>query len=463
MKRTPSTHPSTPASTTSDKPTRRQFLELSGKLTAASALAGVALPHVHAAEDNTIRLAIIGCGPRGRGAVGNSFDSVGSPCKLVAMADLVEEKLNLSFDTLSKQYPKQVDVPPSRKFLGFDAFKQAMDCLRPGRGDIAMLTTRAAFRPTHFEYAVSKGLNVFMEKNFAADPGGIQRILKTGEAAAAKGLKVACGLQCRHSRARQAMIQKIREGAMGDILMIRAYRMQSGGMMKPHKAEADELLWQIRQPVALLWGSSGTWLENMIHQVDECCWLKDSWPVSAHGLGGRAPWSTDCSQNFDNYAIEYTFADGAKALVNGRFWPNCENDFATYVHGTKCAGQFSGNIHAPTVLMYKDQRLQRDNLAWQPEKETTSPWQLEWDDFLAAIRKNEPYNEVRRSALSNLAGLMGRAACHSGRAIKWEEMLASNFFFCPNVDSLTAESKPPVLPDAEGRYPAPVPGKWKEV
>ncbi|MFA6560982.1 MAG: gfo/Idh/MocA family oxidoreductase [Verrucomicrobiia bacterium] len=451
-------------SSTSPMPhsTRREFIKTTGRIAAASALAGVALPHVHGAEDNTIRLAIIGCGPRGSGAVDQALSSPNGPCKLVAMADLFEEKLKRSYDALSKQHPDKVDVPPERRFIGFDAYKKAMDCLRPGTGDIAMLTTRAAFRPTHFPHAVAKGLNIFMEKSFAADAGGIQLLLKTNEAALAKGLKVACGLQCRHSSARQALIAEMREGAMGDITFIRAYRMQAGGMMGPRKPDPNELLWQIRQPVAVLWSSGGTWMENMIHQVDECCWIKDAWPVSAHGMGGRVPQSTDCGQNMDTYSIEYTFADGAKALVQGRFWSGCYNEFATFAHGTKCAAQFSGNIHAPTVMIYKDQRIDRENIAWEPKKEVGSPWQAEWDDYLAAIRKNQPYNEVKRAAQSNLVALMGRAAVHSGRIVTWAEATASKFRFC-DVDALTPESKPPFVPDAQGRYPAPIPGKWTEI
>lgn len=446
--------PRSPAST------RREFIGLGARATAASALAGVALPHVHAAEDNTIRLAIIGCGPRGTGAVGNALSSPNGPCRLVAMADLFEEKLNKAYQALSTEFTDKVDVPPERRFLGFDAYKKAMDCLGPG--DVALLTTRAAFRPTHFDHAVAKGVNIFMEKSFASDPGGIKRVLNAGRAAAEKKLKVACGLQCRHSPARQAMISRIREGAMGDLILIRAYRLQAGGMMAPRKPDADELLWQIRQPVALIWSSGGTWMENMIHQVDECCWLKDSWPVAAHGLGGRAANSTDCSQNFDSYSIEYTFADGARAMVNGRFMQKCYNEFATFAHGSKCAGQFSGNIHAPTVQIYKDQRIARDNVAWYPDKEKVSPWQAEWDNFLESIRKDRPHNEVERAALANLAAIMGRAAVHSGRIVTWEEVTASDFRFC-DVDALTPASKPPFMPDAQGRYPAPVPGHWIEV
>jgi len=186
-------------------------------------------------------------------------------------------------------------------------------------------------------------------------------------------------------------------------------------------------------------------------------------PVSANGVGGRFAGSTDCSQNLDSYSIEYTFADGAKALVTGRYIPNCLDDFATYLHGTKCAAKFSGNIHAPTSWLYKDQRTEQSNIAWRAAKETVNPWQAEWDVLLSAIRNNKPHNEARRAALSNLGAIMGRAAVHTGKIITWEEAMASDFKFCPNVDELTANSPAPVQADAQGRYPAPIPGKTVEI
>jgi predicted dehydrogenase len=436
-------------------------LRASGRFAAASALAGVIIPHVHAAEDNTIRLAIVGCGGRGSGAVANALSASGGPVKLVAMADLFRDKLEGSHKVLSEQFGDRIDVPPDRRFLGFDAYRGAIDCLRPG--DVALCTTHAAFRPMHVEYAVQKGVHVFMEKTFAPDPGGVKRILRAGEAAEKKNLKIAAGVMCRHSTARQALIQKIREGAMGEIQLIRAYRMDSGYRMGPFSKGENELLWQIRRPYQFLWASSGIFIELMIHQIDECCWLKDSWPVEAHGVGGRGPDSTDCSQNFDTYSIEYTFADGTKALITGRYIPKCYNDFATFVHGTKCAAQFSGNIHAPTVQMYKDQRIGREHIAWRPEKENHDPWQAEWNVLLDAIRQDRPHNEAKRAAYSNLAAIMGRAAVHSGKIIKWEEAMASEYTFCPEVDHLTGDSPAPVQADAQGRYPAPIPGQWTEV
>jgi hypothetical protein len=233
--------------------------------------------------------------------------------------------------------------------------------------------------------------------------------------------------------------------------------------MEPFKRDQNELLWQIRRPYFFMWVSSGWFIEMMIHQVDECCWIKDGWPVSAHGLGGREPGSADCSQNLHIYAIEYTFADGTKALVDSRAVPNCYNDFATFVHGTKCAAQFSGNVHAPTVQIYKDQRTAKDNVTWQPEKEKLSPYQREWDVLLEAIRKDRPHNEVQRASFANLASIMGRAAVHTGKIVTWEEVTSSDFKFCPNVDELTSDSPAPVQADAQGRYPVPVPGTWTEI
>ena len=467
--------------TTKNATPRREFIKNTVRIAAASALAGVVIPQVHATEDNTIRLALIGCGGRGSGAVGNAMaagglvlgeesggkgaggSASGGPVKLVAMADLLQNRLEQSHRTLGNLLGGRIDVPKERRFQGFDAYRKAIDCLRPG--DVAILATHAAFRVPHLEYAVEKGVNVFMEKDFAADPGGVQQILRAGEAAEKKNLKIAAGLMCRHSSARQALIQKIRDGAMGDIQLIRAYRMDPGYRMDPFKRGENELLWQLSpgHPFQFLWASGGIFIELMIHQIDECFWIKDAWPVAAHGVGGRFAGSTDCSQNLDSYSIEYTFADGTKAQVTGRYIPNCHNDFATYLHGTKCAARFSGDVHAPTSQIYRDHRIADENIAWKPKKEMVNPWQAEWNVLLDAIRNDRPHNETRRAALSNLGAIMGRAAVHSGKLVTWDEAMASKFQFCPSVASLTADSPAPVRANAEGRYPAPVPGAWTEI
>jgi hypothetical protein len=443
---------------------RREFLAQTGKVAAVSALAGVTLPHVHAASgDDTVQLALIGSGNRGSGAVANAMEVVNSPVRLVAMADLFQNRLENAHKALSNKFSYRVDVPPDRQFIGFDSFKRAIDSLRPHSGDIAMLTGYAGFRPAQLEYAVQKGVNVFMEKSFATDPPSIRRVIAAGEEAEKKGVKIAAGLMCRHSRNRQELIKRMRDGELGEILAVRAYRMGGIGPLRPRPETTPDLEWQIRNFTKFLWVSGGLWAEMDIHQIDEICWIMDSYPVTAHGVGGRVANSEDCSQNLDAFSAEWTFADGAKGYDVVRYTPKCYEEFATYIHGTKCAAQFSGNIHAGDVHIFKNQRIARDNVAWSAPKEELTPYAAQWTDFLDAIKHNKPFNQAKRAALSNLADMMGRAAIHMGKMITWDQAMASNFRWFPEIDQMTYDTPPPIKADANGRYPVPVPGQWVEI
>ncbi|NLS91477.1 MAG: Gfo/Idh/MocA family oxidoreductase [Planctomycetaceae bacterium] len=442
---------------------RRQFLKQSGIVTAAVASLGIARS-AHAAEDNTIRLALIGCGGRGTGAVADALSVQGEgPIALYAVADLDEVRMNAQLKGLTNKFADKINVSDDRKFLGFDAYRKAIDLLRPG--DVAMCTTRAYIRPVHVEYAVQKGVNVFMEKPFSPDPGGLKRMLAAGEAAEKKNVKVAAGLQCRHSPARQALIDKIRSGEMGDIPLIRANRL--GGRSRWMESQGDQsnvLLEQLKfGKINLFWIGSGHMVDNLIHQIDECCWIKDAWPVSAIGMGAREVGSTDCGQNLDTYAMEYTFPDGTKAFCGFRRQKDSRSDFATYIHGTKCAAQFSGNVHAATVRMFKDQRISEDHVSWTPTPDAFRPWQYEWNDFIHSIRTDRPHNEAKRACYADYVSLMGRAACHTGQEVTWDQVTSSDFQFCQYLDDLQTDSEVPVKADENGQFPVPVPGRWTEL
>ena len=281
--------------------TRRRFVQQGVSLTAGAVVLGGSLPAVHAGEDNTIRLALIGCGGRGNGAVRDALGVPDSgPVKLYAMADLSDSRLTQAHNSLKQQLGDKIDVAEDRRFVGWDAYRKAIDALKPG--DIALCTTRAYIRPTHVEYAVRKGIHVFMEKPFASDPGGLHRLLRAGEEAGKKGVKIAAGLQCRHSPARQALIQDIRNGILGDITMIRANRLGGGGWLGNQREKSNDLLQQLQfGRIHLFWVGSGHMVDYLIHQIDECCWIKDAWPVSADGFGGRVPGSRDCGQNIVVY------------------------------------------------------------------------------------------------------------------------------------------------------------------
>src|SRR5271165_5279776 len=225
-----------------DLQTRRALIRHSGSVVAASALAEVAVPLVHAGEHNTTRLALVGCGGRGTGAVGDAFSTTGGPVQLYAMADLFGERLQASLKTLSTTFKDKVDVTSERCFLGFDAYKKAIDCLSPG--DVVLLTTHAAFRPMMFEYAVKKGVNVFMEKSFATDAPNTRRLLAAAAESERKNLKVAVGFMWRHSQAREEAIRRIHDGMIGDLQALRIYRVHGPVVCPMLPADVHELAFQ---------------------------------------------------------------------------------------------------------------------------------------------------------------------------------------------------------------------------
>jgi len=446
--------------------TRREFIKTTGRIAAASALAGVAIPHVHAAGSDMIQVALVGCGGRGSGAADNALSTKSGPIKLVAMADVFESKLNSSFEGIQKECGDRVDVQ-DRKFIGFDGYKKAMDALKPG--DVVILTTPLAFRWVHFTYAIQKGLNVFMEKPLTADGPTSRKMLKLAEEATAKNLKVGVGLMSRHSRAFQELQQRIQDGEIGDVILLRGYRMHGpvgSAFSTKWPGQPSELLWQIKNFHSFLWASGGCFSDFYIHHVDHLCWMKNAWPVKAQAVGGRhyrqsPDGSTYVDQNFDSYSVEYTFADGAKMYMDGRCINGCNDIYSSYAHGSK--GMAIVAKHSDCGFpssTFKGQNQQKSNMLWMSKAipGQQDPYLNEWNDLMDAIRNNKPYNEVKRGVEASMVTSMGRKAAHTGQEITFEDFLNSEHEYAPGVDKLTMDSPAPLVAAADGKYPIPMPG-----
>jgi len=447
--------------------TRREFIKTTGKLAAVSALANVALPPVHAAGSDLIQVALIGCGGRGGGAAVNALAVKRGPTKLVAVADIFQERLEPTLNSLKKQYASQLDVSPDRQFIGFDAYKNAMDCLKPG--DIAIFATPPAFRWVHFTYAIEKGLNVFMEKPVTVDGPTSKRMLQLAQDASAKNLKVGVGLMSRHSRALQELANRVHDGEIGQIVLQRGYRM-SGPIgyfsSLPKPADISDLLYQVKRFHSFIWASGGCYADFFIHIIDHLGWMKNEWPVKAQALGGRhyrvsPDGITYVDQNFDAYSVEYTYSDGTKFLLDGRCMNGCQNFYASYLHGTKGFGIASRNGDCgPPSSLFKGLTTTPADLIWESKvnPDEQNPYQNEWNDLMDAIRDDKPYNEAKRGVEASLVTSMGRMAAHTGLEVTFDQMLNCEHEMAPGLDKLTMDSPAPLLADANGRYPVPQPG-----
>tara|TARA_B100000929_G_scaffold284357_1_gene266536 strand:- start:356 stop:1771 length:1416 start_codon:yes stop_codon:yes gene_type:complete len=449
---------------------RRDFIKTTGSVTAASALAGVAIPHVHSAVDDTTQVALVGAGGRGTGAAANAIsvpDKIARN-KLVAMADVSSAKLDNSYKALKRRGGDRVDVPAERRHIGFDGYANAMEHLN--KGDVVIFTTPCAFRWVHFQKAIEKGLNVFMEKPVCPDGPTARRMFALNKEAKKKNLKVGVGLMCRHSRARGELFNRVQDGQLGELNLLRAYRLHgpvASCYSLPPKKNENELLYQIRRFHSFIWASGGSFSDYFIHNIDECCWIKNDWPIKAQGAGGRhyrqSPGGQDyVDQNLDAYTVEYTFADGAKLYLHGRTMAGCYGDFASYAHGSKGLGIISMRGHWPAPCkIFKGQSM-KDPVAWAYPGRESDPYQDEWNDLMSAIRNDKPFNEADRGIKASVVTAMGRYATHTGQETTYDQVLNHDHDLSPNSDQLTMDSPAPLQMNPDGKYPVPQPGIIKD-
>lgn len=435
--------------------TRREFLKSTGRIAATSAvMAGIA-PRIHAGANNTIKIALIGCGYRGTGAASQTLKTKG-PVKLWAMADVFEDRLQSSLVNLTKgqeaDYDREahqglaarIDVPPERRFVGFDAYQKAID----SGVDMVILTTPPHFRPMHYECAVRYGKHVFMEKPLAVDAPGVRRILAANEQARKKNLKVVIGLQRRHDLRYQETIKRLKSGAIGEISLLRCYwNMGFFRNTRPRPSDMTEMQYQLRNPCHFVWLGGDYIVEAIIHELDTCLWLKGIHPVTAQGQGGRQfRLDTQNGDVFDHHFVEFAFDDSTRMFAQTRQISGCWNQQATYAHGTDG---------------YADiKRARIEGVAkWRFRAPNPNPYQVELDVLMGAIRNDKPHNETEYGAISTMTAILGRMASYSGQMVRWEQAINSNVSLAPQRYAFDAI--PPVVADENGYYPVAMPGVTK--
>lgn len=449
--------------------TRREFVEKSSVLTGGVLIAGGLsgcgesstgpggdiAAGVRAAGGDTLKLALVGCGGRGTGAMNNALKA-DAGVDLVAVADVFADKAESCVGRLRAKFGEfRVRVTPETTFIGLDAYKKAIDM-----ADVVLLTTPGGFRPEQFEYAISQNKHVFMEKPVATDAPGIRRVLKAARIADKRKLSVVVGLQRRYDPAYLETVQRYRDGAVGEIISGQVYWNGDAmnGRLKLRQPGQTELEYQLRNWYFFNWISGDQPLEQNLHNIDIANWIIGEYPVSAQGNGGRqVRTGKEFGQIFDHHFVEYTYPSGAIIHAQCRQMDGCLKMAKERFQAT------NGQIETDAVSAGKSVMRQRDGKVVLNHKGllSGSPYQREHDRLFATLRSGGHINNAEYAAKSTLSAIMGRMASYSGQMIKWEDAMASDLRLVPDSDDLSWDGKAPVMPDEEGRYPIPMPGRTR--
>jgi predicted dehydrogenase len=431
--------------------TRRTFLTTTSAV--SGALVAEALrPQVFAAGSDMIKVGVIGCGGRGSGAAGNVLHAARG-VQIIALGDAftrrVERARNALLGVVQErevvEKKNSVDLPESRCFTGLDAYKKVL--ATPGVNYV-ILATAPGFRPLHIEAAVAAGKNIFAEKPVGTDGPGIRQVLAAYEASLPKGLCMVAGTQRRHQNGYLETIKRIHDGAIGKVILVRAYWNGGGIWFHPRK-ELDNLpepktdvAYQLHNWYHFCWLSGDHICEQHIHNLDVANWVMNAHPLRCWGMGSRTPGNksrpsgppAEVGNIFDNFSIEYEYPDQDRMISQCRHIANCWEKVGEFVHGTKGTSDPSQSINNARVPF-----------------EGNAPLVQEHTDLIEAIRTGKKLNEMKNVAESTLTAIMGRMAAYTGKEVSWERALNSKEDLVDEAN-LTWDTPLPVPP-------VPIPGK----
>jgi myo-inositol 2-dehydrogenase / D-chiro-inositol 1-dehydrogenase len=399
--------------------TRRAFLQTSAGVGAAAVMAQLGTNFAHAAGSEKIRVGVIGCGGRGRGAAVDCVKAAEN-VQIVALGDVFQDRLNQARERLPELGPEHYSVTDDRCFVGFDAYKGVIDA----GVDLVILATPPCFRPQHIEAAINAGKHIFAEKPVAVDPAGARQVMAAADLAQQKGLGFVAGTQRRHEHGYVETMKRIHDGAIGEIVAATCYWNQGGLWMHPRKPEWSDMEWQLRNWIYFTWLSGDHIVEQHVHQIDVMNWVFKGPPISAYGMGGRQA-RTDPAYGhvYDHFAVEFEYPGGARVMSMCRQIDGTDSRVDEHLIGTKGTAAPKGIIKPA------------DGKTWRFDQDKTNkrqPYEQEHTDLIESIRAGKPLNEARQIAESTMAAIMGRMSAYSGKLVTWEQAMESTLDLTPS-------------------------------
>ena len=436
------------------KDSRRNFVKKTAALTTGVLTSTLPIhSFANVSNDKKLKLALVGCGGRGSGAAVQALIA-DENVELIAMADVFKDRIEKSLEGIKEYFgdTKKINVNEKNIFIGFDSYIKAIDLC-----DVVILTTPPGFRPLHFEYAVQNDKHIFMEKPLATDALGVRRVLDAARVAKEKKLNVVVGLQRHYENKYINLYNKLKSDAIGKIISGQVYWNDGGVWVNKRKPEQTELEYQMRNWYYFNWICGDHILEQHIHNIDVANWFIGEYPSTAQGMGGREVRNgKDHGHIFDHHFVEFHYPGGAVISSQCRHQKNTMRRVDEVFQGTKGSitlgsgeiRDLSGNLK----FSYPK------NNYWESDDEP-NPYQVEHDKLFKSIREGNVISDAENGAKSTLSAIMGRMATYTGKKITWDEIMNSKESLVP--DNLSWNSTPPILPDEDGNYDVPVPGKTK--
>ncbi len=432
---------------------RRDFLKTTaavGGVAVASHFAGA-----FAAGNETIKVGLIGCGSRGRGAVRDilqaelKINGANPKVEIVAVADAFKEQTASAVKAFKNPehehygpFVKQIKVTPETTFDGLDAFQK----LLATDVNLVILATPPGFRPYHLEAAIKAKKHIFCEKPVAVDATGARKCYALVAESKKANIAIVAGTQRRHQKPYIEVMKRVHDGGIGEIRAARcAWNGREPWYKKREAGQADST-YQLKNWYHFLWTCGDHIVEQHVHNLDVINWALNDHPIKAVGFGGRAfrhlGAPKDAGQIWDHFAVEYEYKNGVRLSSYCRHYPVAQDDVSETVIGST-GSSYTRDGSAYTV----------NGKGVLEDEKALSGYVQEHIDLLNSIRAGAPLNELKNVTDATFTAILGRNACYaSGTTLKWDDALASAEDTMPKDFAL---DKPM---DATA---APRPGSWK--